>query len=97
MKKKIKQSGVIGWMESYAGLVEDIKNPGQSSANLSRKTGSAGFTTRQGIHFTVERQVTEAQFLKNPQSMNHRLAEWFKGMGGGARRWWKFRQPVQGF
>ena len=97
MKKKIKQSGMIGWMKSDAGFVEDIKNPGQSPADLSRKAGPAGFTTRQGIHFAVERQVTEAQFFKNPQPMNHSLAEWFKGMRGGARRGWKFCQPIQGF
>ncbi len=81
--EEIEEPGVVDGVKTDAGLVEDVKDAGKSSAELGGQAGTAGLASREGVHGAIEGEVTEPEFFEKSEAMENRLAEGVKGVGGG--------------
>jgi len=81
--EEVEQAGVVGWVETDAGFIQDIENSGEAAAELGGEAGAAGFAAGEGIHGAIEGKVTEPKFFEEGEAMDDGLAQRIESVGGG--------------
>jgi len=81
--EEVEQAGVVGGVETDAGFIQNIKNPGEAAAELGGEAGAAGFAAGEGIHGAVEGEVPESKFFQKSEAMDDGLAQRIESVGGG--------------
>jgi hypothetical protein len=69
---------IIPLMQPYAGFIQNVKYPYQLSANLRSQADALGFSSRQSIQRTIERQIGKTYI----QHKTDALANFFQYFSG---------------
>ncbi len=67
MGERLEQARVVALMQPDRGLVEDVHDPDQTSADLTGETDALGLATREGLGATLECEIVESDVDQEAQ------------------------------